>query len=381
MKATTFFIPVILFLFSGSNFAQSPAGYSSIEGFQVQSTILNEERNINIYLPNDYASSNNRYPVLYLLDGRTHFQHATGAVNFLSNQGSVPNMIIVSVHNVDRNRDFSPVYDDRIPTSGGAEKFLGFMSDELITYLDGHYRTSGFDILMGHSFGGTFAVYSLITKPEVFDAYIAVSPYLQFADNYLVKRAGEALTPNSAGMKYFFMTVGNEPDYFDALAEFSSTLKEKSEGTVDLSYVKMESENHATIPYNSVFNGLRFIFSDWQLPGEKFDQGLVAVDAHYAKVSSKYGFKMQAPENTINALGYTYLQNNEIEKAIPVFTENVERYPSSANVYDSLGEAYERNSQFKKAKKNYQKAYDLGKQQNDVNVAVYRKNLERMQQQ
>ena len=58
------------------------------------------------------------------------------------------------------------------------------------------------------------------------------------------------------------MTVGDEPDYFDALAEFSSIMEEKSEGTVDFSYVKMKSENHATIPYITLFNGLRFVFSE-----------------------------------------------------------------------------------------------------------------------
>ena len=58
------------------------------------------------------------------------------------------------------------------------------------------YRTSGFNVLMGHSFGGTFAVYSLLTKPEVFDAYITISPYLHYADNYLVKDSMVSLKPS-----------------------------------------------------------------------------------------------------------------------------------------------------------------------------------------
>ena len=56
-------------------------------------------------------------------------------------------------------------------------------------------------------------------------------------------------------------------------------------------------------------------------------------------------------------LGYNYLQKEDVKNAINVFEENVKRYPKSANVYDSMGEAYENNNQFKLAAKNYQKAY------------------------
>ena len=66
---------------------------------------------MSVNLPNNYIVSSQKYPVLYLLDGRTHFQHATSAVDFLSAMGVIPQMIVVSIHNVDRNRDFSPTYD------------------------------------------------------------------------------------------------------------------------------------------------------------------------------------------------------------------------------------------------------------------------------
>jgi pimeloyl-ACP methyl ester carboxylesterase len=244
--------------------------------------------------------------------------------------------------------------------------------------MDNDYRTSGFNVLMGHSFGGTFAVYSLLTKPEVFDGYIAISPYLHYAGNYLVKESEVSLKPYKKSRKFFYMTVGDEPDYFDPLEAFSSSLREKTKGTVDFQYVKMLAEDHASVPYISLFNGIRFIFSDWPLPREIFGEGLAAVDLHYAKISSKYGFKVETPENVINLLGYTHLRNNDLENAISVFLENVRRYPGSANVYDSLGEGYENNNQDALAGENYQKAYDLGVKSDDPNTPVYKTNLERV---
>ena len=80
----------------------------------------------------------------------------------------------------------------------------------------------------------------------------------------------------------------------------------------------------------------------------------------------------------INQLGYTHLQNNEIDKAIHVFSENVKRFPTSANVYDSLGEAYENNNQLKLAREHYQKAVDIGSVTTDPNYPIYMQNLKRV---
>ncbi|MEN8120739.1 MAG: alpha/beta hydrolase-fold protein [Bacteroidota bacterium] len=377
-KVLLLFLSIIL-LSTNVSFAQNKLKIVQGEELSIKSTFLKEDRVVSIFLPANYETSSQKYPVIYLLDGRTHFQHATSAVNFLSQRGITPQMIVVAVHNIDRTKDFSPVHDKRMPTSGGAEKFLSFVSDELTKKIDKNYRTSDFKILMGHSFGGTFAVYSLLTKPEVFNAYIAISPYIHYVDNYLVKEAKKSLKSKYDNQKYFYMTVGDEPTYFSALAEFYSLVKEKSNNAINLEYVKMSAENHGSIPYLSLFNGLRFIFSDWQLPREMLAQGLSAIDDHYKNISAKYGFDVTTPENVINMLGYRYLQNKNFESAIKIFAENVKRYPKSANVYDSLGEAYENNKQLKLAEKNYQKAYDLGVIQLNRNILVYKKNLERVQ--
>ncbi|RLD76387.1 MAG: hypothetical protein DRJ07_16440 [Bacteroidetes bacterium] len=79
-------------------------------------------------------------------------------------------------------------------------------------------------------------------------------------------------------------------------------------------------------------------------------------------------------------MGYTFLQNKDFENTISVFTENVKRYPKLSNVYDSLGEAYEKNNQLKRVAKNYQKAYDLGKVQLSGNTLIYKKNLDRVKE-
>lgn len=377
MKTHLLFVPALLLLFTSAVQAQEGKSFSRTQTSVLASDILDEDRRISIYLPDDYSYSKLKYPVLYLLDGGTHLQHAGGAADFLSVRGIIPDIIVVAIYNIDRSRDFSPVHVDQIPTSGGAEKFLGFLSEELVPYVDETYRTAGFNMLLGHSFGGTFIGYTLLAEPDLFDAFLAVSPYLMYADNLVVTQTSEKLKPFS-DTKYLYMTVGNEEPYFEALKEYASVLQEKAGDRLEFKYVKMPEENHATTPYFTVFSGLKFIFSGWQLPPEMMQKDLDAIDAHYRQVSRQYGVEVVTPELVINALGYRHLQTGDAETAIAVFTQNVKRYPGSANVYDSLGEAYEKSGEPKRAAKNYAKAVKLGEQNGDPNLPVYKTNLERV---
>lgn len=359
-------------------YAQKKAITYSGEEIKLSSKILNEDRIVSVYLPENYETSGQEYPVIYLLDGRSHFQHAVGAVGFLARQGQMPQSIIVAIHNVDRSRDFSPVNVAKIPTSGGADKFLNFLSNELAVYVNKNYRISEYSLLVGHSFGGTFAVHSLLTKPEVFDAYVAISPYLHFAESYLVKQAETELKSNYASQKHFYMTVGDEPKYFEPLEKFATLVNEKSKDAISFKYQKMMDEDHGSIPYISLYKGIQYAFADWKLPKETFKEGLAAIDKHYQDASLKYGSKIITPELVINKLGYHYIWQQDFDAAVAVLLENTKRFPKSANVYDSLGEAYENSDENSLAAENYKKACELGEKNNDKNLAVYKKNYERV---
>ena len=121
------------------------------EKIEIYSKVLDENRKILISLPEGYDKSEEKYPVLYLLDGEFFFLQATSAVKYLSELGyirnqPIPQLIVVGIVNVDRNRDYTPTYAPQqdnleFPTSGGADKFLEFMISELLPYIESNYRT------------------------------------------------------------------------------------------------------------------------------------------------------------------------------------------------------------------------------------------------
>ena len=136
----------------------------------------------------------------------------------------------------------------------------------------------------------------------------------------------------------------------------------------------MNSEDHGSVPHKTIYNGLEFIYSDWQLPLDK-SNNLAAIEAHYKHINEKYGYKIIITEATLNQIGYRVMGNGDMESAIQIFIRNVEKYPASANVYDSLGEAYEQNEQLNLAVKNYNKAVEIGKKIKDQSLAIYEEHL------
>jgi predicted Zn-dependent protease len=77
-------------------------------------------------------------------------------------------------------------------------------------------------------------------------------------------------------------------------------------------------------------------------------------------------------------MGYQLLFGEKPDEAIAVFKSNVEHYPESANVYDSLAEAYERGGKLELAAPLYEKAHMLGQRNKDPNVELYKTNFDRV---
>jgi predicted alpha/beta superfamily hydrolase len=109
---------------------------------------------------------------------------------------SFPELIIVGVTwggvnpNPDslRARDYTPTNEARLPQSGGADKFLSFMKNELFPFIETNYKADKNNrTLMGCSLGGLFTLYTLFTQPELFTGYAAASPAVGWDREVLYK--------------------------------------------------------------------------------------------------------------------------------------------------------------------------------------------------
>ena len=378
----------VLLLISSAAIAQPATG--TVKRLTIKSAVLGEERIVLVRTPAGYESNKVSYPVLYMTDGDGHMGHTASTIEFLTQNGRISDLIVVGVTNTDRTRDLTPAKSTdkdpagnlRFPTSGGADNFLKFFQTELIPEIEKQYRVQPYRIFAGHSLGGLFAIHAMISKPGLFNSYIAVSPSLQWENGEALKRAQDFLKNQKEFKATLFVSLGNEPGPIgESFDSFKDALSKSNIKGFEWQAERMADEDHGSVVLRSHYFGLRKVFDGWQMPRDPdsgaLAGGLKGVDAHYKTLSEKFGYSIPTPENLINQLGYQFLFQNNPEEAIAAFKANVERYPASANVYDSLAEAYERGGRIDLAEPLYDKARVLGEQNNDPNAAIYKTNYER----
>ena len=380
---------VVALMISSAAIAQPTTG--TVKQITLKSVVLGEDRVVLVRTPIGYETNKLRYPVLYMTDGDAHMGHTASTIEFLERNGRIPDLIVVGVTNTDRTRDLTPAKSTnknaagelQNPTAGGADNFLKFFETELIPEIEKQYRVQPYRILAGHSFGGLFAIHAMISKPGLFNSYIAVSPSLQWENAEALKRAEEFLKNQKEMKVTLFTSLGNEPGGIGEIFDrFREVLSKTSIKGFEWQAERMEDEDHGSVVLRSHYFGLRKVYEGWQplrdLKSGAFIGGLNAVDAHFKKLSEKFGYAIPVPENLINQMGYQFLFDSKPEEAIAAFKANVERYPESANVYDSLAEAYERGGRLDLADPLYEKAQVLGQQNNDPNAAIYKTNYQRV---
>lgn len=154
---------------------------------------LNRARRIWVYLPQDYFTSTNYYPVVYMQDGQNLFDAvyaAFGEWNVDSIMEAIfpqfsPSAIIVGIDNsVDRMNEYSPWVNTQY---GGGEgnQYVDFIANTLKPFIDSHFRAmpnrenTG---IMGSSMGGLISFYAAIKYPQVFSKAGIFSPSFWFSD-------------------------------------------------------------------------------------------------------------------------------------------------------------------------------------------------------
>lgn len=185
---------------------------------EIDSAKLGEKRRIIIHLPLNYQKeSSKRYPVMYVLDASKLDFDIANRLFTLSAAGHAPETIVVGILNAKdgRERDLTPPFmqtetGDAASPLGKGDKFLDFITSELIPHVQKTYRTTEYKGISGHSRGGLFVLFCLIEQPDTFDSYFAYSTPAWRFDNVLVRRLEESLARNkrSARAKTVFFSVG-----------------------------------------------------------------------------------------------------------------------------------------------------------------------------
>lgn len=235
------------------------------EAVKVESKFLNEDRELNIYLPLRYhPDSLITYPVIYLLDGSMDedFLHIVGLTQFHSYSWikNIPQCIVVGISNVNRYRDFTfepqnKEYLESDPRRGGSAAFMDFLEFEVQPFVQSAYKVNDEKIIIGQSLGGLLATEIFLKRPSMFNHYIIISPSLWYDDKALLDvDFSEKYLPKSV-----FIGVGKEGKIMVNSAKqlYRRMIKKYGKKVIKFNY--FPQHDHGDVLHNAVNNAFEKI--------------------------------------------------------------------------------------------------------------------------
>jgi predicted alpha/beta superfamily hydrolase len=381
MRRSARCLPLALLLVAGIARSQAPSTNQITIGTvdSLWSGALKERRKVWVWTPvsyNDSSYTQQRYPVLYLLDGDGHFHSVTGLLQVLGSgingTYAVPEMIVVAILNTDRTRDLTPTHAEKgfdgkpnpeLKTSGGAGNFLSFIKAELIPHIDSVYRTTPYRVFVGHSFGGITALQALYTIPETFNAYVAIDPSLWWDNRRMLLETKDYFKRAKLNNRALYVAQANTiaPDdtapnvHYASITQFNSIAEAYKPAGLRYGYRFYPGDDHGSVPLIAEYDALRFIFADYKLNLMRALEDPTYITEHFSTLSSQFGYAVKPPEGMLDMLGQFEL-GRDTTKAITLLQMNAELYPKSARVYDGLGSAWMAKGDVRKASEFFARA-------------------------
>ena len=229
---------------------------------------------IQIALPASYhEQKDRRYPVIFVTDGYWDFPMLVGTHNNFIYDKVSPECIIVGLgyagkdlnYGTLRTWDLTPApVADSPDNSGHAAEYLALLTQEIIPLVEREYRADPHHrILAGSSYGGLFTLYAMLTTPETFSAYIAVSPATAAANGWIFDyEAKFAKSARPIQARLFISGAENEwPQFLDAIKRFGQRLDGRQYSGLHCSFELIKGERHAGTKAEAYARGMRYVLS------------------------------------------------------------------------------------------------------------------------
>ena len=280
LALTTF--ALLIAFFAGPSFAENIARVSGAEFDRSDRYLMPSERvgddfRIDVLLPIDYTSSENKYAVVYVTDG--NFMLASAAASRLAQAtNEFPKLILVGIGwNVPsvtriRVRDLTPSCDSNYQKRasltddecGKANAFASFIGEELKPFIDKTYRTTGDNTLVGYSFGGLFAIHVLFEHSDLFDRYVIGSASMNWDDGYVFRAEQKYSKMHTNLAKTVYLSAGGlEGNKTIPNAYFMyEKLLSRNYPELKIAVEVLRDESHMTSISPAVMRGLRSVLVD-----------------------------------------------------------------------------------------------------------------------
>jgi len=234
------------------------------------SMVLEEDRKIFIRLPKGYDNKKS-YPLIIKSDGNFNLSRWDESIAELSHKQKIEDSILVAIPNLfwvdSRNRDLVPPYarkdvkiearplNDNSPSIfGKADLFLAFIETEVLPYIESNYSINDNRVLSGFSAGGSFVLYTIVTKPELFSGYFAFSPAAWYDSSVVVSEFEKGLDNVSSKPLFLYLSLGGAENEIitNSFKGLLSAIDSKAPINFYSEHSYSKGAGHVENPYTSV---------------------------------------------------------------------------------------------------------------------------------
>jgi predicted alpha/beta superfamily hydrolase len=409
MKYVLFFLLFIALIFP----CKAQPGNQLVLGKKdsIHSAILDAKRLFYVHMPagNSAAgATKKKYPVAYVFDADAQFASTVSMMQFLSTHyNSVcPEMIVVGILPENRRKELTPTHAEKIPpywddastaSSGGGEQFISFIEKELIPYVNSHYPTQPYKMLMGHSLGGLAVMQTFVHHTTLFNSYICIDPSMWWDNQTLLGQTKEALEKRQfAGTSLylgFAKTVDDDiplnnlqadttfdTKHMRSILQMQGYLEKNKQNGLRYKGNYYENDSHMSVPFITEYDALHFLFNFYAIKitvKEESDPSptylVNKIKNHYSNVSKQLGYAVYPSEEVVNWNGHNALNKKQYEKAKRLFEYYLDLYPNTADANEGMGDYYQAIQDTKNARAYFMKSLAVKE------TAGVRKKVEKLQ--
>jgi enterochelin esterase-like enzyme len=223
----------------------------------VDSKSAGERRQILVFIPP--VPQGVKAPLLVTLDGEFTFQNAVTITRHLTGAGRLPPMAVAGVVNTNRGRDMNPSFEgSEFAANDASARFLSFLCDELVPYIEQKYPVSHYRGMLGGSNAGLFMMYALAQRPEVFQAHIIISP--ASGDERMQPLVARTLARPGLGPHFLFLSMGDEEaDIALGTMRLAKTIEENAPPSLAYRYEYFPGETHMSVGMKAMYRALELV--------------------------------------------------------------------------------------------------------------------------
>lgn len=353
------------------------------------STELNTERYLKIYVPPGYADDETKlYPLTIVLDAEYLFDVYVGNSILFSAMEKAPEQIIVGINQNQYNervRDCDYLKENSLPTRD-SEAFYRFIRSELLEYLEENYRLSPFRTIVGNTLTANFINYFLIEDDPGFNAFVAINPYYATDMPAMMQQKIPTLKNEN---RFYYLSGGSyiSENWKTAINGTNELLKTANNPKFKYQYEFFENSNSVASIGQSIPSAFAFIFDLYSaISKEEFEKNIkdlspadaiAYLENKYVEIDYLFGSNLKIRESDIFAIESIILdkENGDYLKS---FGEMINKLYKESPIGDYyIGRYYETGGKFKQALIHYKSGY-MKLPEGDPNADGYYENIERV---